>query len=62
VHDDVALSGRLPCLSYLLKRCLYLTAKYPEEQDKLYRELIVVEGPLSAKLETLPVATSLTRR
>jgi cytochrome P450 len=41
--------------SFLLQWSLYLAAKYPEEQDKLYRELIGVEGDLTSKVESLPV-------
>jgi cytochrome P450 family 20 subfamily A len=47
--------GGFHTTSYLLQWSLYLAAKYPEEQDKLYRELIGVEGDLSSTLESLPV-------
>jgi cytochrome P450 len=39
--------------SYLIQWSLYLAAKYPEEQEKLYRELISVEGDLASRVETL---------
>jgi hypothetical protein len=38
-----------------LQWCLCLAAKNPEEQDKLYRELIGIEGDLTSKVESLPV-------
>jgi cytochrome P450 len=40
---------------YLIQFALYLDAKYPEEQEKLYRELMSVEGELSTKVESLPL-------
>jgi cytochrome P450 len=39
----------------VLQWCLYLAAKYPEEQEKVYRELINCGPDLSSKIETLPV-------
>jgi cytochrome P450 family 20 subfamily A len=49
------LVGGFHTTSYLLQWSLYLSAKYPEEQEKLYRELIDVGGDVSSKLESLPV-------
>jgi cytochrome P450 family 20 subfamily A len=61
-REEVVLSDMMSFLvggfhttSYLLQWSLYLAAKNPEEQDKLYRELSGVEGDLSSKLESLPV-------
>jgi cytochrome P450 family 20 subfamily A len=47
--------GGFHTTSSLLQWSLYLAAKNPEEQDKLYRELVGVEGDLSSKIESLSV-------
>jgi cytochrome P450 len=48
------LVGGFHTTSFLIQFALFLAAKYPEEQEKLYRELISVEGELSTKLESMP--------
>jgi cytochrome P450 len=57
INDEMMgfLVGGFHTTSYLIQWSLYLAAKHPEEQEKLYRELISVEGELSSKLESLPV-------
>jgi cytochrome P450 family 20 subfamily A len=54
VLDDMMsfLVGGFHTTNYLIQFALYLAAKYPEEQEKLYRELSNIEG--STKAETLP--------
>jgi cytochrome P450 len=42
-------------INNVLQWSLYLAAKHPEEQEKVYRELINCGPDLSSKIETLPV-------
>jgi cytochrome P450 family 20 subfamily A len=57
INDDMMsfLVGGFHTTSYLIQFALYLAAKYPEEQEKLYRELRTIEGDVSSKVESLPV-------
>jgi cytochrome P450 len=57
VQDDMMsfLVAGFHTTSNLIQFALYLAAKYPDEQERVYRELMAVEGDLSAKVESLPI-------